>query len=251
MSNSHYRIFVDEGGYRMPGYWQDAARAGVWQPDGSILDQWGETSVPTPLRFGPDFDLPSQPVVGVCWFEAMAFCRWLTERLEAKGAIDASHEIRLPRSHEWRRAARGGPAGSPEPRIRQASTGLGRDSHPDAFQPGASLEERTFPWGDSLDEDRCVYHSTGLLWPAPVGCSATGRSPSGCEDMAGNVWEWCLDEAALKDGTLDEVRVGLRNLCGGSWYHLADDLRIDNDHCDWAHYRSRSIGFRPGLFYRD
>jgi formylglycine-generating enzyme len=53
----------------------------------------------------PSFDAPDQPVVGVTWHEAAAFCRWLSERV--------SGAWRLPTADEWEGAARGGLDGAP------------------------------------------------------------------------------------------------------------------------------------------
>jgi iron(II)-dependent oxidoreductase len=52
----------------------------------------------------PRFNDPEQPVVGVSWHEAMAFCAWLSQRTAA------AH--RLPREAEWEKAARGGLEGA-------------------------------------------------------------------------------------------------------------------------------------------
>src|SRR5690348_4420769 len=64
-----------------------------------------------PFRAQPDFSLPTQPVVGVSWFDAAAYCEWLSGQ--------TGEPYRLPTEAEWERAARGG------------------------------LEQRLYPWGDA------------------------------------------------------------------------------------------------------
>jgi sulfatase modifying factor 1 len=66
------------------------------------LDATGAT--PPPWWSDPRFDHPEQPVVGVNWFEAVAFCDWLSRRL--------GPPYRLPTEAEWERAARGGRSGA-------------------------------------------------------------------------------------------------------------------------------------------
>ncbi|MHC4251033.1 MAG: formylglycine-generating enzyme family protein [Planctomycetota bacterium] len=84
---------------------------------------------------------------------------------------------RPPRSEEWEAAARG-------------STG------------------RTYPWGDEFDQRKCNGYATRLDHAADVRCYTTGDSVNGARQMAGNVFEWVLED--------DEKR-GLRRKRGGSF----------------------------------
>jgi formylglycine-generating enzyme required for sulfatase activity len=68
-------------------------------------------AAPPPWWAHPDFDDPAQPVVGVSWDEALAFCAW--------GAVALGRALTLPTTAQWERAARGG------------------------------LERARFPWGDA------------------------------------------------------------------------------------------------------
>src|SRR5262249_58597137 len=100
---------------------------------------------------------PNHPVVGVTWYEAMAFCRWLTQTLN-DGAI-----YTLPSEAEWEHAARG-------------------------------TARRPYAWGDDVpDGERANFNGTYSSTTA-VGCFLLGATSQGVLDLAGNVWEWTRSE---------------------------------------------------------
>ncbi|MBI3269791.1 MAG: SUMF1/EgtB/PvdO family nonheme iron enzyme [Planctomycetes bacterium] len=103
---------------------------------------------------------PNRPVVGVSWYEAVAYCRWRTAHNVPNGSV-----IRLPTELEWQWAAEG-------------------------------PERREFPWGSEepgeSDEARANWGALNLGHPTSVGAFPTGRC-GGLVDLAGNVWEWCSD----------------------------------------------------------
>jgi len=147
-----------------------------------------------------DWLLPNHPVIGVSWFEAMAFCRWLTAQPQAR---EGGWEFRLPQEIQWERAARG-------------------------------LERRRWPWGDDWRDDAANSGAARLGGTTAVGLFPA-QSPEGLRDLAGNVWEWTATRWGPRAGTAaygwplvpddrdDPEGADLRIMRGGSWYGEPED----------------------------
>lgn len=108
------------------------------------------------------FNGPTQPVVGVNWYEAMAYAAWLSR---VTGKI-----YRLPTEAEWEWAARH--------KGRLLS---------DKFLPG-----RRYPWGDEWSDDCANSSATRLGQPNPVGVYPGGITADGVHELGGNVYEWMV-----------------------------------------------------------
>jgi formylglycine-generating enzyme required for sulfatase activity len=134
------------------------------------------------------------PVVGVNWFDADAFCRWLTAKERKAGLIKSDVEYRLPTDLEWSAAIGLGKETGKTPEDRLSN---GREVYPwGAFWPPPtefgnyagteSAAGKPSWWGTipGIYQDR-------FSRSAPVGSFAPNRL--GIYDLSGNVWEWCAD----------------------------------------------------------
>jgi formylglycine-generating enzyme required for sulfatase activity len=198
VTNAQFRPFVESDGYTNQAYWTEEGWEwrriiGIRQPE-----YWDD----------PRFNRDVQPVVGVSWYEAVAYVRWLSAQ--------TGHAFHLPSEAEWEKAARG----------------------PDGV---------IYPWGDTWNANRLnsgkPFPSYKLL---PVGQYPAGASPYGAMDMAGNVREWCATkwgkdypyrvedewtEAYLAGGS--DVRRVLR---GGAWWSDEKSVRgATRTHSDLYH----------------
>jgi len=154
-----------------------------------------DTGHPQPLYWGDkNLNDPRQPVVGVSWHDAVAFCAWLTR---VTGVVH-----RLPLEVEWEAAARGGLTQAPYP------WGTER---PDA---GGRYRANYYP--DNFADD-------GFRFTAPVG--SFPPNGYGLFDMAGNVAEWCADATSPPGGGTPFAATEYRVLKGGSWFSRSRDLR--------------------------
>jgi formylglycine-generating enzyme required for sulfatase activity len=116
------------------------------------------------------------------------------------------------------------------------------------------LDARAYPWGDDEPDDRHAHFAQD--WnaggPCAVGAHPTGVGPFGSHDLAGNVWEWCLDgwrmdAHRLRDGRIDPIVPpddNVRPLRGGCWRSIAPKLQCA--YRNWSHrvVRHVTIGFR-------
>jgi sulfatase modifying factor 1 len=132
------------------------------------------------------FSHPEQPVVAPSWFDAVAYCEWLSGL--------SARRYRLPTEAEWERAARGG------------------------------AEQKLFPWGDAPLESLENYAARWKTAPEPVGRAE--QNAYGLFDIGANVHEWCADwfdadyyrnsPARNPRGPETGTR---RSSRGGSWRH--------------------------------
>jgi formylglycine-generating enzyme required for sulfatase activity len=224
---------VQAGGYAEARYWTRAAQKEVWR-DGRVKAWNDDKSREGPHNFGKPFNLPNHPVVGITWYEALAFCRWLEEQLQVTGCTlsvwtaagekmrevklaPGTFNVHLPTEPQWEKAVRG-------------------------------TDGRVYPWGDEADPNRANYADTGIGTTSAVGCFPGGVSPYGIEDLSGNVWEWCRTkwEGNYGDYKNDNDMQGTdrRVLRGGAFHSSTRFVR-----CAYRyHYsplaRSRYLGFR-------
>ncbi len=200
-----FQVFVnDPDGYGSAKWWEGLEKRSTAPEDA----QWS---------------IANHPREKVDWDEAVAFGRWLTVRLRAAGMLSGSEEARLPTEEEWERAARG-PAG------------------------------RQYPWGDGYHSGQANINETwehaevgelNLGRTSAVGMYADGATPApeGVHDMAGNVWEWCLNEYHQPD----RIQVGgtaARVVRGGSWYNGHDYARASFRDRPYPGHRFTIFGFR-------
>lgn len=171
ISNAQYRAFFDnkEDGFDNPAYWPEAITLGHWRDgmvwrlrpiyraDGNI--DWEPDWEREPNQSGWPNDLPNAPIMGISWYEARAFIRWLEKRWRQQGTIAPTTRLDLPSEVEWEWTARG-------------------------------ADGRIYPWGNEFDGNRLNWFGHMLMAPAPIGSFPTSASPYGVEEMAGNLWEW-------------------------------------------------------------
>ena len=203
-----YALFIEDDGYTEPRWW----------------GQGGFGRRQEPADWQKQIEHQNRPVVEVSWFEAMAYCAWLTDRLRRLGQLTSNESIRLPTEAEWEWAARGNTA-------------------------------RRYPWGNAKPTTERLKYNSQVGEPTPVGVYPSGATPEGVLDLAGNVWEWCADgydggyyQAFHPQGTvINPTGPGTgaaRVVRGGSWGFSAGYCRSACRDGILPDGRSRGIGFR-------
>lgn len=125
ITNREYRTFVEESGATEPPFWSEEM-----------------------------FSDPDNPVVGISWFDAVAYCGWMSDK--------AGYLFRLPTEAEWERAARGGKEG------------------------------KLYPWGDQPPWVR-LNPGYDIDKGGPQRVGVDEANGFGLCDMSGGTHEWCSD----------------------------------------------------------
>ena len=175
VTNAQYQMFMEATGRETPRYWNDSR-----------------------------FNASSQPVVGVDWQDAVAYCQWAGKR--------------LPTEAEWEKAARGGLVG------------------------------KRYPWGDEIADNYANYNNTR----GPIAVGNYVPNGYGVHDMAGNVWEWCVDWEVPDYYTISPKRnpvalstgVRKRIMRGGAYNSQPIYLRVASRGNSIPENRGGDLGFR-------
>jgi formylglycine-generating enzyme required for sulfatase activity len=158
------------------------------------------------------FNNPAQPVVGICWYEAWAYCTWLSAQV--------GQTFRLPTEAEWEAAARG-------------------------------KGGRRYAYGDKFDASRCNTFESYIRRSTPIGVFPGGETPEGLVDVTGNTWDWTSGlyqpyPYNPMDGREKVNAEGRRVACGGSWFGNRGVARAAFRYRNPPDFRNLVLGFRVG-----
>lgn len=184
VTNQEYYRFIWQSNYKLPKGW-----IGFRFPEG----------------------MENHPVVGISWFDAVAYCEWLGK--------STNREYRLLTEAEWERASRG-------------------------------INGRIYPWGDDFEPWRCNSLESGISGTSDVGIYVpAGVSQVGAVDTIGNVFEWTssrmlpypFDPEPPPPKPGENPRYVVR---GGAWYYSRKLARCAAREGFIREYTSPALGFR-------
>jgi formylglycine-generating enzyme required for sulfatase activity len=193
-----------------------------WQESGSKYNI--ETGTDSYYKnLGTALTNENNPIVGVSWYDAVAYAEWLSQQ--------TGHKYRLPTEAEWEYAARAG-----------SST--------------------KYWWGNEIGSNKAncsnSYCGDSFKYTAPVGSFATNAFK--LYDTVGNVWEWtcseyekkyngketsCINHSLIKNCGVNSSLFVLR---GGSWYFDGRRTRTADRNRWQPTGRGRNGGFRLARF---
>jgi len=206
VTNRQFHEFVAAGGYQQVALWEPSILP-------AVLDFVDQTGLPGPRTWKKgcyEAHLRDHPVVGVSWYEASAYARWVGKR--------------LPTDAEWVKAA-GWPVNtSPTMRV-----------------------QRRYPWGETMDRARANLWGSGPKGTVSVTEFADGVSVGGVYQLVGNVWEWTRGNFVPPElpGEKWLLEASMKSIRGGAF-----DTYFDNQAtCQFqsgetAIARKHNIGFR-------
>jgi formylglycine-generating enzyme required for sulfatase activity len=199
LTNAQYKLFIDDSGYDPDApWWDQAGRMWLLRDDHATneLRDWQKRK----YKKHPEWwciepagiARPNHPVVGISWYEAVAFCRWLTQHA---GYNPEGYVYLLQSEAEWEYAAR-------------------------------RATRRLYPWGnDEPNTEQANFNDIHKNTSA-VGCFPAGMTPEdGIYDLAGNVLEWTRSKYQSYPYDLSDGRENINEspgkefvLRGGGWY---------------------------------
>jgi iron(II)-dependent oxidoreductase len=207
VTNAEFQQFINADGYETLEYWDEEALP-------ALLDFVDETGHPGPRYWNEGHFLAGEdrhPVVGVSWYEASAFARWVGKR--------------LPTDAEWTKAG----------------------AWPVESAPGR-IAQRRYPWGESFDIRRANLWGSHRRGPVDVDEYDEGESVGGVHQLVGNVWEWSDSPLfATIDPSL-HVPETYKSIRGGSFdTYFENQATCHYQSGEHPLARRHNIGFRLAL----
>jgi len=191
VTNEEYAVFLLASGRRPPSHWQDEEPPKGWE---------------------------QHPVVGVSWWDAHAYCQWLSDVTD--------RVYRLPTEAQWEKAARG-------------------------------TDGRRYPWGAHWRRGRCNSAELGKGTTTEVGAfSPPGDSPYRCADAAGNILEWVSDffhadyyeRSSVTKDPYGPASGAVKTLRGGSWSSDQRGVRCTSRYNGNQKTAGPEAGFRVAIW---
>jgi formylglycine-generating enzyme required for sulfatase activity len=217
ITNAQFQSFIDAPDWDNPDWWEGIPKS--------------------EKRFSkPEWPYANHPRERVSWYQALAFCKWLTAKLHggllpnlpiAPDEVE-KYVLTLAHEYEWEVAAR---------------------------WPNEAVQERIYPWGTEFEAEKANTSEGGISQTTAVGIYPSGKNAAlGLYDLSGNVWEWCRNRYDEPDGDQDPDKIdmgsGRRVVRGGSWDGNSSLARAAirlQSHPDGRYF---GLGFRVVLVLR-
>jgi gamma-glutamyl hercynylcysteine S-oxide synthase len=207
VTNEQFQQFVDAGGYEKLEYWDEESLP-------ALLDFVDQTGQPGPRywiegRHGTNEE--RRPVVGVSWYEATAYGRWVGKR--------------MPTDAEWTKAG----------------------AWPVESAPGR-IAQRRYPWGESFDIRRANLWGSQRKEPVDVDEYSDGASVGGIHQLVGNVWEWTSSALGVTAELTFHVPETYKSVRGGAYdTYFENHATCHYQSGEHPLARRHNIGFRLAL----
>ncbi|MBE7528289.1 MAG: SUMF1/EgtB/PvdO family nonheme iron enzyme [Chloroflexi bacterium] len=194
---AQFQCFVEAKDFADGRWWANMPEiAEDWQGNKDLLREIAEQRFP----------YANHPRETVSWYQAVAFCRWLSHKL--------GETVQLPHEYEWEVAAR--------------------------YPHG-----RAYPWGDDFDAEKANTIESRLNSTTVVGLYPSGRNAAlNLYDLSGNVWEWCGNKDDDPQDEAVDGSGNRRVLRGGSWLYYQDLARAAYRDFSPPVNRNDFVGFR-------